>query len=212
MIRLAISVEGQTEESFVRVVLTERLRSRKIEPYPILFGRARSGGVGGGNVSVERLVLEMVRLSSSFDGVTSLVDYYGFRDKGTRSVEELEKHLVEEVGKRISSVGKVYPYVQIHEFEGLLFSDVTAFQGIGPATSDSIETLFAIRSQFATPEDINDDPNGAPSRRIANILPGYRKRLHGPMIARTTGLAKIREECPRFHAWLARLEGMAGQV
>ena len=62
MKRLAISVEGQTEESFVRDVLAERLRLKEVEPYPILIGRARSDGVGGGNVSVERLVMEMVRL------------------------------------------------------------------------------------------------------------------------------------------------------
>ena len=82
MIRLAISVEGQTEEEFVKRVLAEHLRRIEVEPTPILLGRARVGGAGGGNVSIERLVSDMLHLQRSFDAVTSLVDFYGFSDKG----------------------------------------------------------------------------------------------------------------------------------
>ena len=71
MIRLAISVEGQTEEEFCKEVLTAHLRSRGIEAQPVLIGRARGGGVGGGNVSVGRLASEMAHLYRSFDAVTS---------------------------------------------------------------------------------------------------------------------------------------------
>ena len=69
MIRLAISVEGQTEEEFVKHFLADHLRGRGVEPIPILFGRAR-GRSAGGNVSVEQLVQEMTRLLHSFDAVT----------------------------------------------------------------------------------------------------------------------------------------------
>ena len=209
MIRLAISVEGQTEEAFVNDVLADHLRRMGVEPCPILIGRARSGGDGGGNVSVERLVSDMVRLHPSFDAVTSLVDFYGFRDKGDRTVEELEECLVQEIGARIQNTRRLFPYVQKYEFEGLLFSDTAAFRAIQQATDHDIDTLVAVRRQFMTPEDINDDPNGAPSKRIAGAVSGYRKRLHGPLVARKTGLAAIREKCPRFRAWLTRLEGLA---
>ena len=57
MIRLAISVEGQTEEEFVKDFLADHLRESGVEPTPILLGRAR-GRSGGGNVSAERLVVE----------------------------------------------------------------------------------------------------------------------------------------------------------
>ena len=93
MIRLAVSVEGQTEEEFVNDVLAESLRPR-VEPRPVLLGRARSGGAGGGDVHVERLVSDMVHLRRSFDAVTSLVDFYGFRDKEDRTVEALEEYLM----------------------------------------------------------------------------------------------------------------------
>ena len=208
MIRLAISVEGRTEEEFVKDVLAESLRPG-VEPCPVLLGRARSGGAGGGNVRVERLVSDMVRLRRSFDAVTSLVDFYGFRDKGDRTIEALEEYLMQEIMARIRDETRVFPYVQKHEFEGLLFSDVAAFEVLPRVTGRGIEALAGVRRQFATPEDINDDPEGAPSRRIARTVRGYRKRLHGPLVARKAGLMKIRTECPRFRAWLTRLEGLA---
>ena len=210
MIRLAISVEGQTEEAFIKKVLACHLRKRKVEPTPILLARARSSGVGGGNVSIGRLVSEMVHLHRSFDAVTSLVDFYGFRDKGEFTVEALEDRLMQEIGKRVPNATRVFPYVQKHEFEGLLFSDAAAFGEIDCVTDQAISTLAAVRRQFATPEDINDDPERAPSKRIGTAVSGYRKRLHGPRIAQAAGLEKIRTECPRFRAWLTHMEGLAG--
>ena len=176
MIRLAISVEGQTEEEFVKRVLAEHLRRIEVEPTPILLGRARGGGASGGNVSIERLVSDMLHLQRSFDAVTSLVDFYGFSDKGDRTVEMLEERLMQEIYVHRPDVRRVFPYVQKHEFEGLLFSDTASFGAILDIADHGVETLAAIRRQFATPEDINDDPNGAPSKRIAQAVSGYRKR------------------------------------
>ena len=209
MIRLAISVEGQTEEEFVKGVLADRLWPLEVAPYPVVLGRARSGSAGGGDVRVKRLVSDMVLLCRSFDVVTSLVDFYGFRGKGNLSVKALEDHLIQEIETRIPGEQRVFPYVQKHEFEGLLFSDTAAFGVAGSVAERDIEALSKIRQKFKTPEDINDDPEGAPSKRITREVQGYRKRLHGPMVAQKAGLATIRAECPRFDAWLTRLEGLA---
>lgn len=209
MIRLAISVEGRTEEEFVKGVLVDHLRPLEVEPCPVVLGRARSGSAGGGDVRVERLVSDMVLLRRSFDAVTSLVDFYGFRGRGNLSVKALEDHLMQKIKPKIRDARRVFPYVQKHEFEGLLFSDTAAFRVTGRAAERDIEALSEIRRRFSTPEDINDDPEGAPSRRIARTLRGYRKRLHGWLVAQEVGLATIRAECPRFDAWLTRLEGLS---
>ena len=96
MIRLAISVEGQTEEEFVKEVLADHLRDLGVEPQPI-----KAGGRGG-NVSVERLASEMAKLYWSFDFVTSLVDFYGFlRRKASETVDQLETRINEEVDRTI---------------------------------------------------------------------------------------------------------------
>ena len=217
MIRLAISVEGRTEEEFVNSVLAGYLRTAGVEPAPIQIGRARAGsggGTGGGNVSVDRLASEMAKLYWNFDVVTSLVDFYGFRGKNDRTVLELEEHVSQEVRTRIDHLWdqrKVIPYVQMQEFEGILFSDVAAFQTAIDAPTDSVRQLEEVRSQFPTPEDINDDPNTAPSKRISAAIPGYQKRLHGPLVAMDTGLNAIRRECRRFDEWLTRLESLGGR-
>ena len=213
MTRLAVSVEGQTEEEFVKQVLADHLRASRVESTPIVLGRARRGGRGG-NVSSDRLVSEMATLYHSFDVVTSLVDFYGFRDKGDRTVQELETHLLGEIAERIGHAWderKVVPYVQRHEFEGLLFSDVDPFATQIGFPRGCAAQLRAVREQFATPEDINDDPLTAPSKRIAGIIPRYGKVLHGPIVAREIGLDTIRAECPRFNAWMTLLESLGAE-
>lgn len=211
MIRLAVSVEGQTEEEFVKRILANHLRLQQIEPTPILVGSAR-GTSRGGNVSTDRIVRDMVALLASHDAVTSLVDYYGFRDKGDKTVEDLEKCLRDLVLERVNAdrySEKVVPYVQRHEFEALLFSDVQVFANHIEFTGESIGALEEACGQFTTPEDINDRPETSPSKRIVRVLPRYKKVLHGPELADQIGLDRIRAACPRFNAWIAHLESLA---
>ena len=155
----------------------------------------------------------MAGLYPNFDAVTSLVDFYGFRGKGDRKVEELEEHLAQEIQKKFSSgwdQRKVIPYVQKHEFEGLLFSDVNAFSVLTGSTDRLVQELSDVRTRFQSPEDINDNPDTAPSKRINMLIPEYQKVVAGPLIAKEAGLDTIRAECPRFAEWLAKLEYLGG--
>ena len=91
----------------------------------------------------------MARLYHTHDAVTSLVDFYGFQRRGGRTVDELEAHLRGEIGKVVGDgwdEQRVLPYVQMHEFEGLLFSDVSAFASLSEATTESVDALQAIRT------------------------------------------------------------------
>ncbi len=106
MTRLAIFVEGTTEEDFVNKLLVDHLSSLGV------YATAMFISGRGGNVSVERLAPEMAKFSWNFDAVTSLVDFYGFRNRGERSVEELEEHLSQEINRKNLGMGKVFPYVQ----------------------------------------------------------------------------------------------------
>lgn len=205
MIRLAVSVEGNTEEEFVNKSLAPHLQLYDVYPQPVLIGRARGRAMGGGNVSIDRLVNEMRLLKQSFDAVTSLVDFYGFKGKGSKSPHDLE----EEIRRRIGQFDErqVLPYVQLHEFEGLLFSNVEPFSQILPDAP--VARLKAIRSEFDTPEDINDHRDTAPSKRIQDLIPRYQKSVHGPLLALAIRLDTIRSECPRFDAWLGKLESLS---
>lgn len=205
MIRLAISVEGPTEEEFVNRLLVGHLRPRGIETRPVSVG---------GNVTVARLAHEMRNLFwQRYHFVTSLVDFYGFRDKGDRTKCQLERAVFDDVDRLIArswDQRAVFPYVQQYEFEALLFSEVTGFSTLGlPGTDEQcLESLRRIKNHFDTPEDINDELATAPSKRIEGLIPRYRKRLHGPLVAEATGLERIRGECPRFDGWVRRLEAL----
>ena len=205
MIRLAIVVEGPTEEAFVKEVLFHHLLSSGVATTPFLIGQR------GGNVTMDRLALDLATSSRDFDFVTSLVDFYGFHDRGLGEVDALESRIGEVVNSRIGrswNQSRVFPYVQRHEFEGLLFSDVSAFSRLRQTSDMMLRELRQIRSQFPTPEDINDNKDTAPSKRIANVVPGYNKRVDGPELATVIGLNRMSAECPRFQAWLTRMESL----
>lgn len=153
----------------------------------------------------------MARLCWNFDFVTSLVDCYGFRGKGGRTVDELEALVEEQTRQRLSrhrDPRRIFPYVQRHEFESLLFSDVRAFSRLPDAPAGLQDSLQAIRSRFGTPEDINDGSGTAPSKRIAELMPRYRKVAAAANLVAAMGLDVIRSECPRFDNWVARLEAL----
>lgn len=209
MTRIAIVVEGQTELDFVNKVLSPNLWEQEVYLSPRLLGH------NGGNVSVDRLAADMASYLVDYDYVTSLVDFYGFRDKGSLTVQELEERINAEVNRRVRrphAQSRTFAYVQLHEFEGLLFSDVYAFERAPIVLPDGcVDKLLSIRTdpRFPTPEDINDSPDTAPSKRIGNLIPRYRKRANGSDIAEQIGLPAIRAECPRFNAWVARMESLS---
>jgi hypothetical protein len=97
----------------------------------------------------------------------------------------------------------------MHEFEGLLFSDCASFSR-GISRPDLEGDLRQIRNAFATPEEINDSPTTAPSKRVEALVAGYRKPLLGVFAALEIGLDRIRAECPHFNGWLTQLESLVG--
>ena len=153
-----------------------------------------------------------------------MVDYYGLPQTGTRAwpnradaarlsfpyrPASVENALHDDVVRHMPhgfNASRFVPFVMMHEFEALLFSDCRRFvEGIGngPQLARDFQD---IRDQFDTPEHINDSPCTAPSRRILALVPGYQKPLDGTNVALHIGLDAIRNQCPHFADWLTRLE------
>ena len=93
---------------------------------------------------------------------------------------------------------RVIPYIQVHEFEALLFSDLDAFEN---ATGHSGASL-ALREDIP-PEEVNG--TRPPSKRILSSYPNYDKVNDGTLAAEAIGVPAMRSACPRFDAWLANL-------
>ncbi len=179
MVRLGISVEGATEERFVMSTLAPYLTQKNIFTTPVSLN---------GNVSVDRASHELKNLLYSFDVVTTLYDFYGFkRINNGETKSSLENRILMSVPQTLQ--GRLIPYIQMYEFEGLLFSSPSAMANI--LQDEKIE-LWAknILDQFnGNPELINDSPETAPSKRLA-VTP-YRKTTHGPNIVKEIGLPKF---------------------
>ena len=206
MIRVGIVAEGRTEQAFVRESLANHMVEHGVLVTPVLIGRRRRTG---GNVTVERLAVDIAALSYKFDAVTTLVDFYGFHRRPTDDVEELERQINNAYyGMPHAALpdDRVFSYVQRHEFEALLFSDVSAFARVLGIQRNPNAALAGVRAQFANPEDINDSPDTAPSKRIVRAIPRYRKVVDGARVAAEVGIEAMRRECPRFAAWLTRIE------
>src|SRR5262249_33661843 len=103
------------------------------------------------------------------------------------------------------------PYIQLHEFEALAFADVDALASVvSPVktrwVSDLTAELSKIRDHAGNPEAINDSYETCPSRRIAKLVPAYKKRVHGPIVTSRIGMTVLAQQCNHFASWLKRLE------
>ena len=99
------------------------------------------------------------------------------------------------------------PFFMLHEFEALIFCDLGDPRAwVYP--SGAIEQLRAVRQAVASPEDINEGRDTAPSRRVLAAFPGYQKTFHGMLAVMDIGIDAMRAQCPHFHDWLSRLEAI----
>lgn len=198
MVRVGISVEGTTEVRFVEAVLAPYLAAKYVYVKPISMG---------GKVNVDRVKSELKNIGYSFDYVTTLYDFYGFKKKfeGDTKVN-LEQRISDIVHESIKP--KLIPYIQMYEFEGLLFSCPDGMER-GLNEKGAKEWCQSILDKFDNnPEKINNSLETAPSKRLENQT-SYSKTTHAPNIAKEIGIEKIREMCAGFNEWLSKLEALS---
>lgn len=221
MIRLHFIVEGQTEETFVNRLLAVHLGAynisvdaRRVET------RRRSAKIYRGGLSEYRKAKQDIRLwmkedqgedayfTTMFDLYALPKDFPGFvaSENNILPLERITR--IEQAFKNDIEHPRFIPYIQLHEFEALLFSEPEKFDWEFIDNQREIQELVKIASLFESPELINDDPSTAPSKRIIKLLPEYagRKASAGPLIAEKIGVLSMRAKCVHFDAWLRLLE------
>src|SRR5437762_10890478 len=158
----------------------------------------------GGDVFFTTMI-DLYAIHADFPG---LAEAEKLRHAPQKRVEALEQAFAKDIGD-----GRFVPYIQLHEYEAYLFSDVTCFRYFYDHHERQIAALKAIADGHATPELIDDGQHSAPSKRIIAELPDYEdaKSAVGPQVAELIGLDVIRRKCPHFAAWLSRLEKLGGQ-
>ena len=220
MTRILAVVEGQTEEAFIGSIVAPAFWNRNICVSAIVLGRP---GHKGGRVNYARMSHDVLMLlKQQHDAYcTTMVDLYrlgpGFPGtpppnhlSNLEKVRHIEAAFKKDICDRIPQLRpdlRFIPYLQLHEYEGLLFSDPQRFAS-GINRSSLASHFQKIRDQFETPEDINDDPETAPSKRILTLYPPYRKVIEGAQAASSIGLPALRAACPHFREWLELLEAV----
>ena len=227
--RLLVHVEGETEETFVNNVLGPHLMEAGYTSVGArLFGHARQRNNRGGGrpwPAVRKGILN--HLKDDRDAIsTTMVDYYGLRRAGewpgraaaatqpfaTRAAS-FQTALAEDIRTAMGTTfnpSRFIPYVSMHEFEALLFSDCERFaQSVGaPQIGAEMQSVL---DQFGDPEEINDSHATAPSKRILGMDPRYDKVAMGTIAIQDIGLESIRRQCRNFDCWLNRLERAANR-
>jgi hypothetical protein len=217
MSRIHVVVEGPTEEAFVRDVLVPHFAMRGTYlTYSIVHTKFVKDGPNfvGGTGSYGKFKHDVQRILSNpiIDMVTSFLDFYalpgnfpGRTSIPNSSPENKVRHIELAIEADINNP-RFCSYISLHEFEAMVFVGPEIVQEAFPETN-CLTKIRAIRDQFPTPEDINDSPHTAPSKRLETIFgEEYQKTVHGPLITETIGLARLRAECPHFDSWVSRLE------
>ena len=218
---LVVHVEGQTEERFVDTLLAPHLSARGYSNVRAGFIGGRQGGITSWAVAQRDIVnhLEEDPLCIA----TTMVDYYGLPETGGSSwpgrseasqlavadkAPTIEDALLASVCEQMGpafDANRFIPYVMMHEFEALLFSDCDAFAR-GISRPELGPGFRRIRDAVDSPEEIDDSPITAPSKQIEALVPGYQKPVMGTLAAQEIGLETMRNACRHFGQWLASLE------
>lgn len=223
-----IVVEGPSERNFLNSVVAPHLGVAGVFILPSVVG---SPGHKGGCIKFERVLTDIENyLKQRPDTlVSTMVDYFrldvhwpgmlqiqerlnsGETISLSEKAEVLHRATFNAVQAKLPEIAflekRFVPYIQMHEFEALLFSDgdvLAERMGISPSR------IEAVIAEYDTPEHINMDPEKAPSKRIEQLAGKYKKVRQSLPIAQEIGLSKMRQQCQLFNQWLNAFESKVG--
>lgn len=224
-IEIFIVVEGQTEQTFIREILAPEMSYKGIYLHPVLIGKP---GHKGGNIRFDRLKRDIGTFlkQRSDTYISMMVDYFRIApewpghkklkqqletgakltaaQKAKSLEDETHSKMIEAFSAAYNVQNRFIPYIEMHEFEALLFSNVEVLSKETGIESRRIQEILAQYNN--NPEEINDAPETAPSKRLLELKPEYRKVAMGHAIAKAIGIPTIREQCSNFNRWLVNLE------
>lgn len=228
-VEVYIVAEGETEKTFVREILASYMAEKGIYLFATLIGRA---GHKGGDIRFERAKADIenflkqrqnIYVSTMFDYFRIDSDWPGMNDIRTKNKsgislksQDKAKIIEEATYDRIladipgcNAENRFIPYIEMHEFEALLFSDAHI---LAEQTGITFSKIDEIIRQYSEPEEINDNPEQAPSRRLKYLCRQYDKIDYGKNISEAIGIPTIRNKCPHFNEWLRKMEELTGEA
>jgi hypothetical protein len=215
MKKLIIICEGKTEQLFCKNLLEDYFKKINVLIEFPLISHSNGGIVKW--IHLKSQIENTLKIDSSCV-VTTFIDYYGIEghhnfpqwnvadleiDKNRR-MDILEKGMLSGIDNALGD--RFIPYIQLHEFEALAFSNYQTFEDYYEDFEADFTKLKLICDNNQNPETINNSPETAPSKRLKNNIYGYDKISHGIDICEMMGLNQIILKCKRFGDWISNLK------
>ncbi len=178
---IVVLAEGPTEKIFIADMVVPYLAvEHSVFMTPIIISKP---GQKGGDVKFARVKndIELHLKQRSDTYLTLFVDYYGINGDWPGLVESKRQSEPSMKAEKINSATKAkvnslfgtcdsyrrfIPYVSMHEFEALLFSESQKAAELLHVSKRKIDEIIA---ECGGPENINDSPMSAPSKRLKNL-------------------------------------------
>lgn len=226
---LHILCEGPTEQRFAKEVLAPYLNQFNIFAKPTILVTSKKKNARGGMLKYSQAEKELGILFKQFRDnehelhvFTSMFDYYalpsdfpGF-DKANQihdvrsRISYLEKEFADKIKKQ-----SFIPYIQLHEFESLLFVDIEKLKLNYPQSAKKIDDLKEQVDRIKDPELINNSPTTAPSKRIIKAVEDkyrYNKVQSGTNITSLIGIERLLDNCQHFSEWIERIKTKSEEI
>mgnify|MGYP003592145528 CR=1 FL=1 len=221
-ITLLILCEGQSEEMFVKRVLTPHLVQKNIYPIATIintkktnYGANHKGGIATwGKVNMDLKEL----LKNSHAWVTTLIDFYALPEDSPKPeqmpsantievVQSTQQAIKNDAQNRGQNIDRFIPFLSLHELEAWVFSDVSTLCEHFQCTSytkSQIQDL--LHSVHGNPESINHGAETHPKKRLQKWFQGYSEKADSVTLLEKIGIEQIRSSCPHFNNWLTQIE------
>jgi len=220
-----ILCEGQTEQGFVEEVLRPYLIENGVTSVKsVIVSTNKKLNAKGGMSSYThaRTDLNLMRQSnpdSRFEShiFTTMFDFYALPNdfpgyEEASSIMEPYAHVnsLEQSFANAINDSRFIPYIQLHEFEALVFCGIDHLIKIYPKCKKSCEHLAEVLQKSGNPELIDNGPTTAPSKRIIKAIEGenkykYNKPATGKSVTKEIGIDELRAKCPHFNEWIESL-------
>jgi len=221
-IRLHVTAEGQTEQSFAMRVLSMHLIDFAVivESRAVLTSKDNrtNRSFRGGMTTYQKAKQDILtwmkeddhaecRFTTMFDLYRLPDDFPGYEQSKSIGDPYLQVMVIErELAKDIDDY-RFIPYIQLHEFEALIFADPQRIDWEYMEHDVAIANLKQVVEELydGNPELINNGPETAPSKRILSEIAEYDKVTSGVSIVEKIGVPTLCSKCRHFGEWILRL-------
>ena len=224
---LNILCEGQTEDRFANQVLKQYLKGYEIVIKTTILLTNKKKNIRGGILSYQQaksdlglLIKQHSKKTFEKHYYTTMFDLYAL-PSDFPSYEEANKiqdcySVVKKLEEKFAEdidCEKFIPYIQLHEFEALVFCGLEHLLIDYPDMAKQVSNLQKVVEAYEyNTEKINNSPQTAPSKRIIKEFErfhNYDKPKSGTLVTSRIGIEKLKNSCLHFKEWIEKLKNLS---